>query len=138
MIKVAAGILIQPARAQVLLCQRKRTSSYALKWEFPGGKVKDEESIPHCLQRELREELNIDAAIGELYYRHQYVYPDSGTYDVYYHLVPSHSGKILNRVFESFAWVPLTDLRYFDILEGNTDVVEKLMKDHETIAAGKS
>ncbi len=140
MIKVAVGIIMDHDRAhgpsahevngglvdRVLLCQRKHNARYGLKWEFPGGKVEDGENVPDCLRRELHEELNINAAIGELFHQQHYVYPDSGAYDVYYHIVPSYSGEIVNRVFESWAWVPVADLNSYAILEGNIDVVQKL------------
>ena len=138
MVKVTVGIIIQPGAvtpSRVLLCQRKKTSRYGLKWEFPGGKVEDAETVTDCLRRELREELNIEASIGELYHRQNYVYPDSGTFDVHYYIVLSFSGHLANRVFESVAWVPLNDLENFDILEGNKDVVQKLMKNHEQVAS---
>lgn len=136
MTTVGVGIII--AEKRVLLCQRKKGSRYGLKWEFPGGKVEDGESIPACLRRELREELNIDAVIGELYHQQNYAYPDSSIYDVHYHIVPSFSGKIENRVFEAFAWAPVANLQKYDILEGNMDVVDKLMRNDGKTAARKS
>ncbi len=128
MTTVAVGIIV--AQSSVLLCQRKQGSRYELKWEFPGGKVEDGETVAQCLRRELREELDIDVVIGELYHQQHYRYPDSGSYDVYYHLIPSYTGEIVNQVFESYSWVPMTDLKRYDILEGNREVVEKLLEQH--------
>jgi len=128
MVKVAVGIIIE--RSRVLLCQRLQASRYALKWEFPGGKVEPGERVEEALHRELAEELSIQAVVGPLYHRQTSVYPDSGTFDVFYHLVPVFTGEIVNRVFDAFAWVPVRELRTYDILEGNRDVVEKLIQDH--------
>jgi mutator protein MutT len=33
-------------------------------WEFPGGKCDPGETLPGCLARELREELDVDAHVG--------------------------------------------------------------------------
>jgi 8-oxo-dGTP diphosphatase len=131
MINVAVGILLREGPASgsrmVLLCQRKSSARYPLKWEFPGGKVEPNEHIDEALRRELHEELGISASIGTLYHQQLYTYPDNGTFDVHYYLVPHFTGELTNRVFESFAWVPIARLPEYDILEGNRDVVTKLI-----------
>lgn len=133
MIQVAVGIIINDGK--VLLCQRKKTARYGLKWEFPGGKVESGEEIIVCLRRELHEELAIDAVIGDLYHQQHCLYPDSGTFDVFYYLVPAFKGEIVNHVFESYEWTPISNLGQYDILEGNTDVVQKLMSEHAKITS---
>ena len=50
---------------KILIGQRKRTGRHPLKWEFPGGKVEPGEDPRAALARELREELNVEAVIGE-------------------------------------------------------------------------
>ena len=136
MITVAVGILIN--NDSVLLCQRKSTACYALKWEFPGGKVEPDEHEEDCLRRELREELGIDATIGELFHRQDAEYADSGRFDVHYYLVDSFSGSLQNLVFERFLWTPVSSLPEFDILEGNRDVVNKLLESYGSNSAGTS
>lgn len=142
MIQVAVGIITRNETSthttRVLLCQRKKSSRYGLKWEFPGGKVEEGETIDVCLRRELCEELNIRADIGALIHRQHYVYPDSGTFDVFYHLVTSFSGEIVNHVFESYAWVEINKLQEYDILEGNKDIVATLMREHAPLVSEKN
>ena len=48
----------------ILACQRRKNDAFGLKWEFPGGKLKPDETPPQALARELREELGVDAQIG--------------------------------------------------------------------------
>jgi 8-oxo-dGTP diphosphatase len=45
-------------------------------WEFPGGKCDREESLAACLARELREELDVDARIGEEVFTTTHAYPE--------------------------------------------------------------
>jgi mutator protein MutT len=127
-VKVAVGIFSR--EGSVLLCQRKKNARYGLKWEFPGGKFEDGETAEECLRRELHEELGVEADIGALFHREHHNYPDSGTFDVFYHLVPSFRGELVNAAFADIRWVPLNDLTGFDILEGNRGVVEKLLNAH--------
>ncbi len=137
MIIVAVGLLLRKNsthETELLLCQRKRSARYGLKWEFPGGKVEAGETTVDGLRRELREELHIDADIGNLYHRQHYVYPDSGTFDVHYYIVSSWSGTMVNRVFEGTAWVPVIRFGEYDILEGNLDVIGMLTNDHAKLA----
>jgi 8-oxo-dGTP diphosphatase len=61
---VAAAVVIE--RERVLLTQRKAGTHLAGAWEFPGGKVRAGEDPRHALVRELREELGIEAVVGEV------------------------------------------------------------------------
>jgi 8-oxo-dGTP diphosphatase len=60
---VAAAIIISGGR--VLLARRKQGDSHQGFWEFPGGVVEPGETIEACLARELKEELGVDARVGE-------------------------------------------------------------------------
>ena len=126
MIKVAVGVLRRGT--QVLVCQRKKISRYPLKWEFPGGKLETGESAEQCLERELREELGIDAKIGAEFYRQEWLYPDSGSFEVFYHHINSFTGTIRNNVFERIDWVQQQRLNEVDMLDGNKPVVEMLCR----------
>jgi mutator protein MutT len=63
MTTVVAAIIEQDQN--ILVCQRKSGVPHAGKWEFPGGKVEPGESLESALARELREELTIEAKIGQ-------------------------------------------------------------------------
>jgi 8-oxo-dGTP diphosphatase len=56
-VRVVAGIIFRSDR--VLACQRHESGAFPFKWEFPGGKIKSEESNFIALRRELQEELGI-------------------------------------------------------------------------------
>jgi 8-oxo-dGTP diphosphatase len=61
---VAAAVLVE--RGRVLLTQRKAGTHLEGAWELPGGKVRAGEDPREALRRELREELGIDVAVGEI------------------------------------------------------------------------
>ena len=45
-------------------------------WEFPGGKCEPGESLDACLRREMREELDVDARVGEELLVVSHAYPE--------------------------------------------------------------
>jgi 8-oxo-dGTP diphosphatase len=73
---VAAAIVIEGGR--VLLTQRKAGTHLAGAWEFPGGKVEAGEDPRAALRRELREELGIEAEVGEIVEVTFHRYDDAG------------------------------------------------------------
>ncbi len=62
MLMVAGGILKE--NGLYLIAQRKKGDDYGLRWEFPGGKLDQEETGEQCIIRELKEELGIDVQVG--------------------------------------------------------------------------
>jgi len=59
---VAAGVIWRGDR--LLIAQRPLNGLLGGMWEFPGGKQEPGESLPECLMRELREELDINVQVG--------------------------------------------------------------------------
>jgi 8-oxo-dGTP diphosphatase len=45
-------------------------------WEFPGGKCDPDEPLEACLRREMREELAVEAAIGDELFTIRHDYPE--------------------------------------------------------------
>jgi 8-oxo-dGTP diphosphatase len=126
--EVAVGIILR--KGLVLACQRTGSVAYPLKWEFPGGKLEPDESPQQALRRELKEELAIDATIGAEIHRQEWDYSanaSSGAFRVFYHLVESFRGPILNRTFRQVQWVSPEELSRMDILEGNREAVRILL-----------
>jgi len=131
--EVVVGIITRGN--QVLACQRRSDARYPLKWEFPGGKIEHGESPSDALARELHEELDIRADIGEEFFRQEWIYPDGvtnprkdGAFRVFYFYIYSFTGTPLNKVFEQIRWVSLPALQALDLLEGNREAVAFLVK----------
>lgn len=122
-ILVTAGIIIR--EREILICQRHRSDPYGLQWEFPGGKVKEGEALEAAIRRELREELGIEATIGEEVYRLRHRYPDRYV-EVIFFRVDSYQGSVANRVFESIEWVLRQDLAGYDFLEADRELVGRI------------
>jgi mutator protein MutT len=73
-IDVAAGLVFH--HGELLITQRRPHDHLGGLWEFPGGKVEPDETFETCLVRELREELGIEIAVGEMIEDLTHRYPE--------------------------------------------------------------
>jgi len=124
-ILVVAGILHKGDI--VLVCQRRRSDPYGLQWEFPGGKVEQNEDLRAALRRELEEELTIQAMIGDQVFRQRYSYPDRYV-EVVFFLITDYRGELHNQVFEAIEWARPTDLPRYNFLEADRELVNRIAK----------
>ncbi len=103
----------------ILICQRKRGSRHELKWEFPGGKIESGETPQKALARELREELAIEALIGEEMADHHVQYPGGPPIHLRFYRVTAFSAEPQNLDFEEILWERRERLVSHDFLEGD-------------------
>jgi A/G-specific adenine glycosylase len=61
---VTAAVIWRGEDSRVLIAQRPHDKMLGGLWEFPGGKCASGETLQECLQREIREELGIEIAVG--------------------------------------------------------------------------
>jgi mutator protein MutT len=59
-----------------LVTRRQKGTHLEGYWEFPGGKCDAGESLAACLVRELREELDVDARVGDEVFTTTHAYPE--------------------------------------------------------------
>ena len=117
----------------ILIGQRKPRGRHALKWEFPGGKVEPGEGSREALVRELREELGIEARIGDEIERYDFSYSAGNVTRLIFFNVTEFSGEPVNLDFEQIAWAPLNRLADYDFLEGDVAFVRKMGKSTGTM-----
>ena len=120
---VVAAIIGDNSR--LLICQRKRSDSFPLRWEFPGGKVEPGESPIEALARELREELGIGASISDEVYRTSYRYGElqQEMLLIFFRASIDPGAALQNLVFESFEWATPASLPSYDFLPADRELV---------------
>jgi 8-oxo-dGTP diphosphatase len=122
--QVVAGLLLRGS--QVLICQRREDQSFALQWEFPGGKVEAGEDHPAALARELEEELAIHAEIGPEVATVCHEYAEGLAVELHFFVVTTYAGAIENRIFRQLRWEERAVLDAESFLEADREVVRRL------------
>jgi 8-oxo-dGTP diphosphatase len=125
-VRVVAAVIERDGK--VLICQRRRDGSHPFKWEFPGGKIEGRESPAEALQRELEEELAIQARIGPEIVRYEHQYPNRTPLLLLFFRVAEYNGEPSNLQFEEIRWIRRRELLEYDFLEGDMDFVRKLAR----------
>jgi 8-oxo-dGTP diphosphatase len=135
MITVVAALITRDSK--LLVCQRRRDDTYALQWEFPGGKVESGESLTEALAREIREELGVSATIGKELFRTSHRYRDSKTELVLIFLeaIIDPAAPLQNLVFERFEWAEPSALPDYNFLQADKEFVRLLASRSITIDA---
>jgi mutator protein MutT len=72
-IEVSAALIFRDGK--LLITQRHAGAHLGGLWEFPGGKREAAETFEQCLVREIREELDVEIAVGELFDEITHDYP---------------------------------------------------------------
>ena len=125
MITVVAALIRD--NGMLLVCQRKRGTSFAMMWEFPGGKVKFGETLEQALVRELEEELGAKATIGSEVYRTQHCYAELGEpIELIFFQAELNPRSVRNLVFEEILWRAPSSLPELNFLPADKELIEKL------------
>lgn len=125
MINVACAIIFFDN--QILVTQRSEKMKLPLKWEFPGGKLEENESEIDCIKREIKEELNIEIEVVKKLSNSIF---DYGTFKI--NLIPfiaNHvSGKIFLTEHINYKLLDKADLLNLDWAEADIPIVEEFLK----------
>jgi 8-oxo-dGTP diphosphatase len=118
-IQVAAGVIVRDGR--LLLARRAPGEARAGRWELPGGKAENGETLEDCLARELAEELGIVVEVGEALASARH-----GGVEVTAFHVRRFVGSMEARVHDELCWVEPAEEGRFDLLEPDRPILRAL------------
>jgi 8-oxo-dGTP diphosphatase len=123
-LEVVAGILTRPD-GKILLASRPEGRAYAGYWEFPGGKVEPDETLPIALARELHEELGIVVTAMQRWITRVFVYPHA-TVRLNFFRVSAWQGEPHPHEGQTFSWQSLDAVAVTPLLPANFPVLRAL------------
>jgi 8-oxo-dGTP diphosphatase len=127
MLTVVAGLI--EADGKILVCQRRRGDAFELMWEFPGGKLQAGETAEAGLERELREELGVEAVVGAEIFRTRHRYAEMREeIELIFFAARVGVDAIRNLVFERMQWRTLETLGELNFLPADRELVGKLAR----------
>jgi ADP-ribose pyrophosphatase len=121
--EVTAAVILRDDN--VLIAQRAPGENLAGKWEFPGGKVEQGETLQECLKREIREEFDVDIEVLDYFGESIYDY-NSGTIKLIAFRCRWIEGDFILKVHSQIAWVSLKELDLYDFAPADISLVEQL------------
>lgn len=122
-IEVAAGLVFRGGR--LLITRRPPGSHLGGRWEFPGGKREEGETLESCLRRELAEELGIEVVIHELIESVTHAY-DTKTVALHFYRCSWKANEPQALGCPAFRWVTQEELSAYEFPEADVKLVEML------------
>ncbi len=127
--EVVAAVIVHDNK---ILCMQRNKSKFAYtsyKFEFPGGKVELGESNHEALERELREEMDMDISIAENDYLMtvEHTYPDFSI-TMHAFLCKLAEPRFVMKEHVDAKWLFPNELDSLDWAEADKPIVKKLQE----------
>jgi 8-oxo-dGTP diphosphatase len=124
-INVTCAIIV--IENKILVTQRSEKMKLPLKWEFPGGKLEENESEIDCIKREIKEEINIEIEVLRKLSNSIY---DYGNFKI--NLIPFIAKHILGEIklteHRDYKLLQRKELLSLDWAEADLPIVEEFLK----------
>ena len=122
-IEVSAALVFRAGK--ILIAQRRAKSHLGGLWEFPGGKREADETFEECLAREIREELGMEIAVGELFEEVTHTY-ETKTVHLKFFICQWIRGKPQKLGCAAFKWIGKSGLAENKFPAADERLLEKL------------
>jgi len=114
-------------QGKVLISSRSENQTLPNFWEFPGGKLKTNESPDDAIIREIKEELSLDINKKSL----KPISFNTYTYDefnaiIFFYICRSWNGTPLSNENKKILWIEIDKLKNYKLLPGNSKFILEL------------
>ena len=110
---------------RILIAQRGRGKRFGWKWEFPGGKVRVNETPEDCLQREIKEELNLEIQVEKHFHTTHHRYPDFDI-ELIAFWCSIIGGELKLEEHEQVRWVTVQEMNDYSFVEADLNLIAAL------------
>lgn len=127
-VRVAAAIIVRKEKADgrnTVFATQRGYGEYKDGWEFPGGKVEENETSKQALVREIKEELDTEIEVGELIDTIEYDYPKFHLSMDCYRCKPV-KGNLTLKEHEAARWLDKDSLDSVNWLPADMGLIEVL------------
>jgi len=118
--------IVQNEQNKILISRRQQGKHLAGKWEFPGGKVEQGESLEGAMLRELKEEVGLSATQFTLFDSLNFQY-DQLNLSLHFYLVEGYEGEPVSLEGQEIKWINPSQLSEYDFPKANLTVINKLL-----------
>jgi len=125
---VEIGVAIIRNGDKFLVAKRPKGKAFEGKWEFPGGKIEQDESVEDCLIREIHEEFGIFIAVQKSFKNWNYEYPNGKKFRFYGYLCKVSEGEPKLLWHEDMIWADINELKTTDLLEADRELIPMIEK----------
>ena len=125
-IDVSAALIFH--KGTLLITQRHADSHLGGLWEFPGGKREKDETFEQCLVREIREELGMEIAVGELFEEITHAY-EIKTVHLKFFVCEWLQGEPQTLGCAAFRWIGKDELAKYKFPPADARLLKKLAAD---------
>ena len=107
-----------------LITRRLEGTHLAGLWEFPGGKILSNETPEKALTRELKEELGVEATVGELIETVTWSYPEKTVRLLFFRCALDGEPAPLER--QEMRWAPRAGLKRYRFPDADAALIARL------------
>ena len=124
-IRVVAAIILKDDK--ILIARRKQGTHLEFKWEYPGGKVEENEDEKDALKRELLEEFEISSEINK-YITESFHEYDNNKINLRAYSVKHLSGDFKLNDHDRIEWITIEELTKYDFAPADVPINNYLIK----------